>query len=249
MAGISFDEFSSLNPEYNRPVIKASGSVHEILLPISAAETFNNNLASYDKPLVSWQTYHAKRGERMESIARKFGIGLAQLRDVNDLPARNKFTKSSQLLVPSNRTITEQFRTTTDENVTDISDSTNDFSSNSSSDETESVQIARIRHTVKRNENLQQIAKRYGTSSKQLMTLNHLKTNRIITGQKLLVTAGTKRSTSNKRLVEHSVDKKTTHYVVKRGDTLGSIARKFDIAMADPEALEQHFWFSHRTRP
>ena len=233
LAEISFDEFSSLNPEYNRPVIKASGNVHEILLPISAAETFNNNLAGYDKPLVSWQTYHAKRGERMETIARKFGIGLAQLRDVNDLPTRKKISKSSSLLVPANRNDNERTGIATDGNIINVSDSTDEFSGESYGDKVESAQIARIRHTVKRTENLQQIAKRYGTSSKQLMVLNHLKSSRIITGQKLLVAAGNKRSATNTKLGERTISKKKTHYVVKRGDTLGSIARKFDVAMAD----------------
>ena len=54
-----------------------------------------------------------------------------------------------------------------------------------------------------------------------------------MTGQKLLVTAGNKRSAANTKLGERAVNKKKTHYVVKRGDTLGSIARKFDVAMTD----------------
>ncbi len=232
LAEISFDEFSSLNPEYNRPVIKASGSVHEILLPVNAAETFNNNLANYDKPLVSWQTYHAKRGERMESIARKFGIGLSQLRNVNGLPSRKNIGKSSPLLVPSNNNDAGQSEIATDENITAVSVTSNEFTADSYSDEIEPARVSRVRHTVKRNENLQQIAKRYGTSTKQIMVLNHLKSSRIITGQKLLVTSGNKRSTNNTKFAERS-DRKKSHYVVKRGDTLGSIARKFDVAMTD----------------
>jgi membrane-bound lytic murein transglycosylase D len=232
LAEISFDEFSSLNPEYNRPVIKASGSVHEILLPVSAAETFNNNLANYDKPLVSWQTYHAKRGERMESIARKFGIGLAQLRDVNDLPSRKNMGKSSSLLVPSNKKYAGQDETASNENLVDVSASSDELAAGTYDNDAEPAQVARVRHTVKRNESLQQIAKHYGTSTKQLMTLNHLKSNHIITGQKLLVTTGNKRLVSAAKPAERS-DSKKTHYVVKRGDTLDSIARKFDVAMAD----------------
>jgi membrane-bound lytic murein transglycosylase D len=233
LAEISFDEFSSLNPEYNRPVIKANGSVHEILLPISAADTFNSNLAAYDKPLVSWQTYHAMRGERMESIARKFGIGLTQLRDVNDLPARKNIGKSSPLLVPVNKNDSGQIEIATNENITNVSESTDEFSGVSNSDEIKPAEVARVRHTVKRNESLQQIANRYGTSSKQLMALNHLKSSRIMTGQKLLVTTGGKRTASNTKSDQRAVESNRTHYVVKRGDTLDGIARKFDVAMAD----------------
>ncbi|MDO9392781.1 MAG: transglycosylase SLT domain-containing protein, partial [Methylotenera sp.] len=61
-AEITDSEFLALNPSYNRPVITGSGDKHELLLPILSAQTFRNNLATYDKPLVSWQTYYAKRG-------------------------------------------------------------------------------------------------------------------------------------------------------------------------------------------
>ena len=102
LAEISYDEFVSLNPEYNRPVIAETGNAHEILLPVSAANTFKTNLASYDKPLVSWQTYHAKRGERMDKIAQKFGINVSQLRDINDISSGKKLRGSQPILVPNN---------------------------------------------------------------------------------------------------------------------------------------------------
>jgi membrane-bound lytic murein transglycosylase D len=102
LAEISYDEFVSLNPEYNRPVITETGNAHEILLPVSAAITFKTNLASYDKPLISWQTYHAKRGERMDKIAQKFGINVSQLRDVNDISSGKKLSSSQPILVPNN---------------------------------------------------------------------------------------------------------------------------------------------------
>jgi membrane-bound lytic murein transglycosylase D len=101
LAEIPFEEFASLNPEYNRPVLMETGdSVHEILLPVSAANTFKENLANYDKPLVSWQTYHAKRGERMDKIAQKFGINVAELRDINNMP-NGKIKGSQAIMVPN----------------------------------------------------------------------------------------------------------------------------------------------------
>jgi membrane-bound lytic murein transglycosylase D len=82
-------------------VITETGNAHDILLPVSAANTFKDNLASYNTPLVSWQTYHAKRGERMDKIAQKFGINVSQLRDVNDLSSGKKLSGAQPMLVPS----------------------------------------------------------------------------------------------------------------------------------------------------
>jgi len=216
LAEIPFDEFSALNPEYNRPVLTASGNnVHEILLPISAAETFTSNLASYDKPLVSWQTYHAKRGERIESIARKFGISTAQLRDINDLPVRKNLKQARQLLVPATQADAPAVSVAL---LVDNSELENYTEEPSAAD--------KKKHTVKPGENLSQIAKRYKMTSRQIMALNQLKSSRLKAGQTLLV--------SNKaNPVSRASGKKPRHYVVKRGDTLSSIAKQFKVATDD----------------
>ena len=222
LAEISFDEFSSLNPEYNRPVLTASGKVHEILLPVGTAETFKTNLEAYDKPLVSWQTYHAKRGERMDSIARKFGIGLTQLRDVNDLPSRNKMAMSRQILVPNAKSSADN-----DAGLTLVAD-TGDTQAESSA--SRHAETAPVRHQVKKGETLQLIAKRYGTNTRQLMQLNRLKSSKLKAGMQLTVRPAGK-ATVKAEVSEpaETVDR----YVVQKGDTLSGIARRFDIGLQD----------------
>lgn len=217
LAEIPFEEFSALNPEYNRPLLTSSGNVHEILLPISAAETFTANLANYDKPLVSWQTYHAKRGERLESIARKFGISAVKLRDVNDLPSRNKLKNSRPLLVPMDKDSTPSSSVA----VLIDNDDLQEMSSGVGSSQNE-------KHVVKHGESLSVIAKRHKMSVKEIMSLNGLKTSRLKTGQTLLVNAGNSGIT-----IAEKAAIKQKHYVVKRGDTLDGIARKFDVATDD----------------
>jgi membrane-bound lytic murein transglycosylase D len=241
LAEITFEEFSSLNPEYNRPVLTASGNVHEILLPVGAAETFSTNLANYDKPLVSWQTYHARRGERMDNIARKFGINVAQLRDVNDLPSRNKIGTARPLLVPNggNSNSTDETPLNTNEQIPP-QDSAQDSSDNGPST---------VFHTVKKKETLASIAKRYGVSSKKIIAQNKLKHGHIALGQRLsipmeakptkLASKADKKLSKNESkgqrktiLAKHGTSQKV-RYVVKHGDTLDSIARRFDIARKD----------------
>lgn len=218
LAGISFEEFSSLNPEYNRPVLTSSTGSHEILLPIGADQTFVENLASYDKPLVSWQTYYAKRGERQEAIARKFGISLAQLRNVNDLPARSKLGAPRPLLVPA-----QGNRDNTLLNEATLEEATKVEAPTSKADVR--------RHTVRKGDTLAGIAKQYGLSSRQLIIINHLKSDRLKIGQTLMIRPNTP------NLAKVQVGNKETvirrHYVVRHGDTLTSIARKFNVAAND----------------
>ncbi|MDP1658556.1 MAG: transglycosylase SLT domain-containing protein [Methylotenera sp.] len=211
-AEITDSEFLALNPSYNRPVITSSGDKHELLLPILSAQTFRNNLATYDKPLVSWQTYYAKRGERMDNIASKFGIQVDQLRNANNLPARDKFKNSSTILVPNgNRANFNISKTAASDGSTStqITESANDLSAKQSSanidmtntekltasttsDETESnknepVKQSRVTHKVKKGETMQTIAKQYGVSIKQVIASNSLKSNHVKAGQLLSI--------------------------------------------------------------
>jgi membrane-bound lytic murein transglycosylase D len=88
LAEMPVEEFIALNPGFSRPVIRAELSPR-IVLPADRVEVFHENLTKYDdKSLVSWQTYQPKKGESLEGIARKFGVALAQLKEVNGITPR-----------------------------------------------------------------------------------------------------------------------------------------------------------------
>ena len=218
LAEISYEEFASLNPEYNRPVLTANGSVHEILLPISAAEVFTNNLAAYDKPLVSWQTYYVKRGERMDNIARKFGIDPAKLKVINGLSTANIIASNTTLLVPAQPDAQESAIVADDHDLPVAAVAS------------AGPQPSPIKHTVKSGDTINSIAKRYNMSTQQLMSMNGLKSSMLKPGQNLSIV------TAPKAVATAAPSKKSPankHYVVKRGDTLDSIARKFAIPSKD----------------
>lgn len=219
LAGVSMEEFASLNPEYNRLVLTSTESTHEILLPMGPDETFEANLAAYDKPLVSWQTYYAKRGERLESIAKKFGVTPDELREVNGISIKGKFKSAHQLLVPLQSESAEDIFTA--EDITAPPE-----------EETATASFSTKRHLVKRGETLGKVAKRYGVSTKELLALNHLKSSKLKQGQILLVQID---EDAPKRMATRGVKLRTakSHYVVRRGDTLSGIARKFDVAASD----------------
>ena len=209
LAEISDDEFLALNPSNNRPVITNNGEKHELLLPILAAQTFRDNLANYNKPLVSWQTYFAKRGERMENIASKFGIQLSKLRHINNLPSQNKIKNSSTILVPNgnksdfnapkstdNAGVTQDAETNRKISTEQESDNINlvavdtvnsEKMTENNKDRNEPVKILNISHKVEKGETLHAIAKRYGVSVQQIVESNSLKNNQVKSGQLLTI--------------------------------------------------------------
>lgn len=153
LADISEEEFIALNPAHNRPVILQDNN-DQILLPIDKIGTFKANLESYDKPLVSWQSYQPKKGERLDKLAPRFGLSLENLKSVNGLAARGNISTGQTLLVPLNG-----------------EESDNEF-------EAFNMHLAAddrggaVRHRVRRGETLGGLARRYHVSIAKLRQWN-----------------------------------------------------------------------------
>jgi len=75
-------------------------------------------------------------------------------------------------------------------------------------------------HIVKRGDNLYDIAKKYKTTVSRIKNLNHLSSNIIYPGQNLKLYG----TSSN-----GSIQKTNNYHIVKRGDTVGSIAYKLGV--------------------
>ena len=101
LAGMSVADFVALNPAHNKPVAVTPAGT--LIVPLDKADAFRANLESYDKPLVSWTTYPAKKGESVDAIAKRHSVTSAQLRAVNDsfkLDKRGRLKVAQQVLVP-----------------------------------------------------------------------------------------------------------------------------------------------------
>src|SRR5450631_477284 len=100
LAGMSEDEFVALNPAHNKPVAASTGM---FILPVDRAESFKANLEAYDKPLVSWTTYPAKKGEALDSIAKRHGLATSQLKSANPdlkLDKKSRLRVAASVMVP-----------------------------------------------------------------------------------------------------------------------------------------------------
>jgi membrane-bound lytic murein transglycosylase D len=89
LAEMPVEEFVALNPGFKRPLIRAS-EASRLVLPAEKLEVFYDNLAKRDAgSLVSWKVYHPRSGEKFDTIARTFGVSVAELKKVNGVPARS----------------------------------------------------------------------------------------------------------------------------------------------------------------
>ncbi|MHB9117273.1 MAG: lytic transglycosylase [Burkholderiales bacterium] len=235
LANVPLDEFVSLNPSHNRPVIRG-GESRTMLLPVDKADTFAANLEDYSKPLASWQTYTPRRGEKLLKIARKFGISLTTLKETNSLGHRSRAATGQALLVPAHGKFMDNLSLAS-ANPTPQEDEPTRHSAHS-----------RV-YTVKKGDTLFSIAKRFDVSAADLKSWNHIKSGHLKLKQKLSIhgeTAVASRTPAKGRnkivVAQRAKDKKHAkiaaaskprRYTVRRGDTLHSIARKFKVAVND----------------
>jgi len=169
LAEMPLDEFTSLNPAYNRPVISGAAE-HALLLPVEKAEIFTAKLALMETPLVSWRAYRLKPGERLEQVAQKYGWTPEALRAANGIRGTRPLPAGVSLLVPAVE--------------------------NGVAGEAElhqavfvppPVEMGNGFHRVRRGETLASIAATYGATVSELQRWNRLRGSGVKPGQRLRI--------------------------------------------------------------
>jgi membrane-bound lytic murein transglycosylase D len=168
LAGMSVEDFTALNPSHNKPV--AIARTGTFVLPLDKAETFRANLLTYDKPLVTWTTYQAKKGESVDAIAKRHGIAGASLRQLNNLQVNKKgrLTASQPVLVPGGKgtsAVVASAAAASPPAPAHVPKA--------------AAQVART-HTVKSGDTLYGIALKYEAELDDLMSLNRLSPRSVI---------------------------------------------------------------------
>jgi membrane-bound lytic murein transglycosylase D len=99
LAEIPEDEFHSLNPSFNKPVILSNAN-QQILLPFGHAEIFQENLKRYTKPLSSWTAVKVGKTESVDQAAKTLGVDPESLRQVNAIPKGMRIKAGSTVIIP-----------------------------------------------------------------------------------------------------------------------------------------------------
>jgi membrane-bound lytic murein transglycosylase D len=99
LAEIKVEDFKSLNPSANKPVIFKAGTPR-ILLPWDNAGIFERNLAIHNGQTAGWTVWTAPSTFKVADAARRVGMDEAKFREINRIPPRMLIKAGSTLLVP-----------------------------------------------------------------------------------------------------------------------------------------------------
>ncbi|SAK69292.1 lytic transglycosylase catalytic subunit [Caballeronia temeraria] len=169
LAGMSVEEFRSLNPSFSKPVILGATNP-QILLPFDNAASFQRNLTSYSGALSSWTTYTVTERARPAAIAEKIGVDADTLMSVNRIPAGMRLKPGSTIVVPR-----------TDDDDEDISA---DVAANAMlAVERDVPDTRRLVIRVRRKQSIGTLADRYDVSPAQLRAWNRTHGEMFMPGQ------------------------------------------------------------------
>jgi membrane-bound lytic murein transglycosylase D len=116
LAGVTTDEFHTLNPQMNRPVILAAGTP-QVLLPYDNASRFVRNISEHRGALATWTAWVAPRTLSPKDAAKQVGMSETLLREVNKIPPRMLVRAGSTLLVPRGENLLKDVSATLADNA------------------------------------------------------------------------------------------------------------------------------------
>lgn len=215
-AGTSVSSIIELNPELLRGMTPPKDSF-TVRVPPGSSIGFDSAYSALPKEdRTAWTRATTKKGETLTKLARRAGVSTKELRWYNPslrVSRSGHVSAGHTVMFPSKEVVAAAL------NVPDPSIERYGSSS-------------RTTHVVRRGESLGLIAQRYHTSVKSIMRLNGLRKSIIYPGQ-VLVVRGSSRSTHTRTASASSGDV----HVVRSGESLWSIARKYDTTVKELKKL------------
>ena len=165
--------------------------------------------------------YHkVKRGDNLGEISDKYGVSVAELKKWNKLRNNNLIAGANLKIIKNERVVTiVRKEVKADKNETETPVVSNEANEKPSDF-----------YEVQKGDNLFSIAKKFNVSLEDLKKWNNLNDLNVEQGSKLALVNNDEESAKE---ATNKTEVKITEHVVDRGETLGIIARKYDVSISD----------------
>ena len=210
-SGAEASVITGLNPHYLRGVTPPGSSTWWVRVPVGAGVAASEALAALPSAERLPTIAHTVRpNETLRAIGRRYGMTTAELTRYNPEIASGPLKRGTVLRIPG---------------------------------------IARLRgaepasagvHVVRQGETLGGIARRYGMSLSQIQRLNGIRASSVIrVGQRIRVSGSESGRATAAQAPARTAAATPTVYLVRRGDTLSAISRRYGVSVQQLMAANQ----------
>ncbi len=219
---VSLDDIRELNPELSRWCTPPDFPDYEIKIPFGKKELFLKNFGILH-PGVKFQfkTHVVKKGDTFPKIARLYRVDVEPILEINRLNKKSRLSAGTNLLIPLPK----------DQDL-----KTDSLAKKKSKETDKGSKPVETTYTIKKGDSLWSIANEMGVNIGALGRWNNLHPDKkLMPGDKLKIKIG-ETSHSLEEARGKQVGKEII-YVVKAGDTLWSIAKKFNLTVSEIKTL------------
>lgn len=206
-----------------------------------STDTLNYTQQRITLPKTSY--YKVKRGDNLSEIANKYGVSVGEIKKWNRLKSNSVASGKSLKIITNEsvvRTVRKEPKTDNNPSVIKadnkqiaVSDNKNikeDKSIKIINSDTISSNVAAAYYVVQNGDNLSSIANKNNVSVEEIKEWNHLSGTSIQSGMSLQVAKN--EAVANVQLAS-APRMENVEYIVKRGDNLGTISKKFGSSLED----------------
>jgi membrane-bound lytic murein transglycosylase D len=219
---VTLDEIKDLNPELSRWCTPPNFPDYEIKIPFGKRELFLNNFTILDAgERLQFKTHLVQKGDTFSTLTRLYRVDLEPILEMNRLNKKSRLAVGMNLLIP----LPKDQGPNPDQTTKKKPERTDQ----------RSKPVETTTYTIKKGDTLWSISNETGVNLGALSRWNNLyPEERLMPGDKLKIEM-TKTSNPSNQSRGKRVEKEII-YVVKEGDTLRGIAKKFNLTISEIKA-------------
>jgi membrane-bound lytic murein transglycosylase D len=220
---ISIEELKDINPELLRWCTPPDSPEYEIKIPIGKKELFLKNFEAL-QPVQKFQfkTHMVRKGDTLSRIARLYQVDVDPILEINRMKKVSRLSLGMNLLIPI--PTTQEVRSTP-------------VAKRMLNEKNQGGHAEEIIYTIKKGDSLWSIANEMGVNIGALSRWNNLNPEKkLVPGDKLKIRVD-RHPIPSERIKERNG--KEIIYVVREGDTLWGIAKKYSVTIADIKTWNQ----------
>lgn len=218
LSELPIEEIYRLNPGFNRWATAPEGP-HRLVLPLEAADRFEDELANVPKDeRVSWKRHRVQGGETLGQIARRYRTTVDVLQRVNGI--RNHLIRAGHhLLIPVASRASQNYTLSAEQRLKRIQSTPRGSN--------------KVVHSVAPGDTLWDISRSYKVSVTALARWNGMAPrDPLQPGQRLVIWQKPELQKTALHTPDHQGRIQRVNYTVRRGDSLARIAQRFRVTVA-----------------